>query len=59
MSLLVKGGTNTLERSITGPPIAPRMTASAFLAAMRASSDNGDPIASIEAFEIFRWLNRK
>jgi len=35
----------------TGPPIAPRMTASDFLAASRASSVRGDPVASIEAWE--------
>lgn len=33
----------------TGPPIAPTMTASAFLAAVRASSVKGSPVASIEA----------
>ncbi len=34
-----------------GPPMAPSMTASAFLAAERASSISGDPVASIEAWE--------
>ena len=34
----------------TGPPIAPRRTASAFLAAARASSVRGEPVASIEAW---------
>jgi len=34
-----------------GPPMAPSMTASAFLAAVRASSVSGDPVASIEAWE--------
>ena len=33
----------------TGPPIAPKRTASAFLAAVRASSVRGEPVASIEA----------
>jgi hypothetical protein len=33
----------------TGPPIAPRRTASAFLAAVRASSVKGEPVASMEA----------
>jgi len=33
----------------TGPPMAPRRTASAFLAALRASSVSGEPVASIEA----------
>lgn len=33
----------------TGPPIAPSMIASAFLAASRASSARGLPVASIEA----------
>lgn len=33
----------------TGPPMAPRRTASAFLAASRASSVMGEPVASIEA----------
>ena len=33
----------------TGPPMAPRRTASAFLAASRASSVRGEPVASIEA----------
>ena len=33
----------------TGPPIAPRRTASAFLAAVRASSVRGDPVASMDA----------
>ncbi|KAH3667328.1 hypothetical protein OGAPHI_002977 [Ogataea philodendri] len=32
-----------------GPPTAPNSTASAFLAAFRASSDRGTPVASIEA----------
>lgn len=34
----------------TGPPMAPRITASAFLAAWSASSVKGEPVASIEAF---------
>ena len=34
----------------TGPPIAPRRTASAFLAAARASSVRGEPVASMEAW---------
>jgi predicted S18 family serine protease len=34
-----------------GPPMAPSMTASAFLAAVRASSVSGNPVASIEAWE--------
>ena len=34
----------------TGPPIAPKRTASAFLAAARASSVRGDPVASMEAW---------
>lgn len=34
----------------TGPPIAPRSTASAFFAASRASSVKGDPVASMEAY---------
>lgn len=33
----------------TGPPMAPRRTASAFLAASRASSVRGEPVASMEA----------
>lgn len=33
----------------TGPPIAPRITASALMAAASASSVNGDPVASIDA----------
>lgn len=33
----------------TGPPTAPRITASAPLAAMRAWSVNGEPVASIDA----------
>lgn len=33
----------------TGPPMAPRRTASAFLAAVRASSVRGLPVASMEA----------
>ena len=33
----------------TGPPIAPRRTASASLAAARASSVRGEPVASMEA----------
>ena len=37
----------------TGPPIAPRRTASAFLAAARASSVRGDPVASMEAWRFF------
>lgn len=32
----------------TGPPMAPRMIASASLAALRAESVNGSPVASIE-----------
>ncbi len=35
----------------TGPPIAPRRTASADLAAARASSVRGEPVASMEAWE--------
>ena len=35
---------------LTGPPIAPRITASADLAAVRASSVNGEPVASMEAW---------
>lgn len=42
----------SLGESLTGPPIAPRITASAFLAAVRASSLNGSPVASIEAWEV-------
>lgn len=34
----------------TGPPMAPRSTASAFLAASRASSVKGEPFASMEAW---------
>lgn len=34
----------------TGPPMAPRRTASAFLAAARASSVRGLPVASMEAY---------
>lgn len=34
----------------TGPPIAPRRTASAFLAAASASSVRGEPVASMEAW---------
>ena len=34
----------------TGPPMAPRRTASAFLAASRASSVRGEPVASMEAW---------
>ena len=34
----------------TGPPIAPRRTASADLAAERASSVSGSPVLSIEAY---------
>ena len=33
----------------TGPPIAPKRTASAFLAAARASSVRGEPVASMDA----------
>ena len=40
----------------TGPPIAPKRTASAFLAAERASSVRGEPVASIEAWDsLFSW----
>ena len=38
----------------TGPPIAPKMTASACFAAASASSVNGDPVASIEAYKLLR-----
>jgi hypothetical protein len=34
---------------LTGPPMAPRSTASASLAAVRSSSANGVPVASIAA----------
>ena len=34
----------------TGPPIAPKRTASAFFAAARASSVRGEPVASMEAW---------
>ena len=34
-----------------GPPMAPRSTASAFFAAVRASSVRGEPVASIDAWE--------
>ena len=37
------------EGKRTGPPIAPRKTASAVFAAWRASSVNGEPVASIDA----------
>ena len=37
----------------TGPPIAPKRTASAFLAAARASSVRGEPVASMEAWDRF------
>jgi hypothetical protein len=35
---------------LTGPPMAPRKTASAFFAALRASSVRGSPVASMEAY---------
>ncbi len=41
----VRGG------KLTGPPIAPRMMASAFFAAVRASSARGEPVASMEHLE--------
>lgn len=47
---LTSGGRNN-----TGPPMAPRITASAFLAAVRASSVNGERVASIEAFAFVRY----
>lgn len=37
----------------TGPPMAPKRTASAFLAAARASSVRGEPVASMEAWNCF------
>lgn len=40
------------ECSRTGPPMAPRRTASAFFAALRASSVRGDPVASIDAYRV-------
>ena len=43
-----KGLGGTLDGH-TGPPIAPRMTASAFFAALKASSVKGEPVASIDA----------
>jgi len=46
-------GCERIER--TGPPIAPRNTASAFLAAVRASSVSGMPLASIEACAVIQW----
>lgn len=42
-----------IEGELTGPPIAPRMIASAFFAAVRASSVRGEPVASIEHL----WIN--
>ena len=41
----------------TGPPIAPSMTASASLAALRASSVRGTPTASMEAYELIQMLH--
>lgn len=55
MSRLVLGvcagweGMEGWECRRTGPPMAPRRTASAFLAAFKASSVRGEPVASIEA----------
>lgn len=43
-------GRDGMERR-TGPPIAPKRTASAFLAAARASSVRGEPVASMEAWD--------
>lgn len=45
----------------TGPPIAPRMTASAFFAALRASSVSGEPVASMEHWhhDVSQKLNRQ
>lgn len=42
------------SRERTGPPMAPKITASAFLAAVSASSVNGEPVASIEAFGVLQ-----
>ena len=39
---------------LTGPPIAPKITASACFAAVSASSVNGEPVASIEACKVLR-----
>lgn len=48
--LVVGGdGENGGGGGCTGPPMAPRRTASAFLAAVRASSVRGLPVASMEA----------
>lgn len=47
-------GIEELEK-LTGPPIAPKMTASACCAAVSASSVSGDPVASIEACKVFRF----
>lgn len=43
----------------TGPPIAPRITASAVLAAVRASSVKGEPVASIDACVALQSWARK
>jgi predicted S18 family serine protease len=43
------GGDGGVGYVRTGPPMAPRRTASAFLAAFKASSVKGEPVASIEA----------
>jgi len=40
----------TVNFALTGPPTAPRITASAFFAADKASSVSGVPVASIEAW---------
>ena len=42
-----------------GPPIAPRRTASAALAASRALAVKGSPVASIEAYDFVRRGGRR
>ena len=50
------GGEGRGKARRTGPPIAPKRTASAFLAAARASSVRGEPVASMEAWDsLFSW----
>lgn len=50
-----KHGNRSMEwKTLTGPPIAPKMTASARFAAVSASSVSGDPVASIEACNMLR-----
>lgn len=51
--LVISSSVGFGERPHTGPPMAPSRTASAFLAASRASSVKGDPVASIDAYPQF------